>query len=457
MSVNRRDFIKKMGVGAAGIAVGAPAINASTKSQSMNNTSAKSYNRIIGYNERIKVAVVGLGRRLGAFIEPIADKKANVELAYLCDVYEKQRNSAIERFSKHINYKPKLENDFRKVLEDKQVDVIINATPDHWHAPGSIMAMKSGKHVYVEKPCSHNMFENELLVEVANKYNKVVQMGNQQRSSYHTVEIIKEIHNGIIGTPYKAVGFYVNQRGEVPLQKKAAVPSGLDWDLFQGPAPRREYTSETWDYNWHWYGWDYGTAETGNNATHELDVARWALDVNFPRRVEVEAAKRHFVNDGWEMYDTMDATFYFEDDKIIKWDGKSRSGYDTYGGGRGTIIYGSEGTVFVDRNKYVLYDRAGKVIKDNKGASSEEGTALGGGGDMTTDHVVNFYEAVRGKEKLTAPIDDASISMAMVHYSNIAYRIGKGFDIDEKNGRMYDRDAMKLWSREYEPGWEPTL
>ncbi len=153
----------------------------------------------------------------------------------------------------------------------------------------------------------------------------------------------------------------------------------------------------------------------------------------------------------------MDATFRFTGDKIIKWDGKSRNGYDTYKGGRGTIIYGSDGSVFMDRDKSVFYDRSGKVINDNRSTSSEAGTALGGGGDMTTGHVINFLEAVRGKEKLTAPIDDASISMAMVHYSNIAYRIGKGFDIDEKNGRMYDRDAMKLWSRDYEPGWEPTL
>lgn len=444
---NRREFIKKVTAGAAGITVGGSAMG----------MPAKSYSRIIGSNDKLNVAVVGLGRRLGAFYEPIAKKEANVELAYLCDVMEKQRERALQNFSKHIDYKPKLENDIRKVIDDPKVDVIFNATPDHWHTPGSIMAMKGGKHVYVEKPCSHNMFENEMLVEAAEKYNKVVQMGNQQRSSGHTIEIINEIHNGIIGTPFKALAFYTNSRGEVPLQRKAPAPAGLDWGLFQGPAPRRDYTVETWDYNWHWYGWDYGTAETGNNATHELDVARWALQVNFPLNVEVEAEKRHFVNDGWEMYDTMDATFRFAGNKIIKWDGRSRSGYDTYGGGRGTIIYGSEGTVFVDRGKYILYDRAGKVVRDSKSASSEAGNVLGGGGDMTTGHVINFFDAIRGKAKLTAPIDDAAISMAMVHYSNIAYRIGKAFDIDDKTGRMFDRDAMNLWSREYEPGWEPKI
>ncbi|SHF00858.1 Tat (twin-arginine translocation) pathway signal sequence [Mariniphaga anaerophila] len=447
MSANRRDFIKKVTAGAAGIAVGGSAMG----------MSAKSYSRVIGANERLNVAIVGLGRRLGAYYQPVAMKEANVELVYLCDVMKKQREKALQSFSKFIDYKPKLENDIRKVIDDPKVDVVFNATPDHWHTPGSIMAMKGGKHVYVEKPCSHNMFENELLVKAAKKLNKVVQMGNQQRSSDHTIEIINEIHNGVIGTPYKALAFYTNKRGEVPLQKKAPAPEGLDWELFQGPAPRRDYTVETWDYNWHWYGWDYGTAESGNNATHELDVARWALGVDLPLRVDVEAAKRHFLNDGWEMYDTMEATFRFSGNKIIQWDGKSRNGYDTYNSDRGTIIYGSEGSVFVNRNKYMLFDRAGKMIKDNKSASNEAGTALGGGGDMTTTHVLNFFETIRGKQKLTAPIDDASISMAMVHYSNIAYRVGRGFDIDEKTGRMFDRDAMKLWSREYAPGWEPTL
>jgi len=450
---NRRDFIKKVTAGTAGIALGS---NTILKSSTM-GMSAKSYGRIIGANDKINVAILGLGRRLGAFYEPISQKQNNIHLSYLCDVMRSQREKGAANFAKYIDYKPKLENDLHKIIDDSEVDAIINATPDHWHAPSSIMALKAGKHVYVEKPCSHNMHESDLLVAAQKKYDKVVQMGNQQRSSDHTIEIINEIHSGIIGTPYKAVAFYTNQRGEVPVQKKATVRDGLDWELFQGPAPRRDYTSETWDYNWHWYGWDYGTAETGNNATHELDIARWALQVDYPIRADVQAEKRHFLDDGWEMYDTMYATFKFANGTVINWDGKSRNGYDTYGGGRGTIIYGSEGSVFVDRDKYILFDRSGKKIKDNTSAAKEGGTALGGGGDMTTGHVVNWFNTIRGKDKLTSHIAEGVISQAMVHYSNIAYRINRGFDIDDKTGRMFDRDAMALWSREYEPGWEPTV
>jgi len=444
---SRRDFIKKTALGGTAIAVGNSAMG----------MSAKSYRKIIGSNDRIHLAIAGLGRRLGAYLDPIARKESNVELMYLCDVMESQRANALKSFSEHIDYKPKLENDICKVLEDSKVDALINATPDDWHTPGSIMAMKAGKHVFVEKPSSHNMFENELLVEATKKYGKVVQMGNQQRSSDHTIQIIKDINEGAIGEVYKAVAFYTTGRGEVPLQKKAAVPQGLDWDLWQGPATRRDYTEETWDYNWHWYGWNYGTAEAGNNGTHEMDVARWALKVGLPLRTDVQAAKSHFKNDGCEMYDTMDATFRFADDKVIQWDSKSRNAYDTYGGGRGTIIYGTEGGVFVDREKYVLTDRNGEVVKDYNSESEEAGTALGGGGDMSTAHVINFFDGIRGTAKLNAPIDDANISMAMVHYTNIAYRIGRGFDVDDKTGRIFDRDAMKLWSREYAPGWKPEI
>jgi len=447
MSTNRRNFLKKAVAGATGVGIASSALTAS----------AKSYSRIIGANDKLNVAIIGLGRRLSAYYEPMGLKESNVELLYLCDVMKSQREKAAERFSKIIKNKPVLENDLRKILEDKNVDAIFNATPDHWHTPGACLAMQADKHVYVEKPCSHNPWENKIIVDFQKKYNKVVQMGNQQRSSPESVQIINEIHNGAIGKAYKAVAFYINSRGEVPVPKKQAPPEGLDWDLFQGPAPRKEYEHDTWDYNWHWYGWDYGTAEMGNNATHELDVARWALGVDYPSKVEVIAGKFQYVNDGWSMYDTMEALYHFSDNRTIKWEGQSRNGYNTFGSDRGTIIYGSNGSVYVDRGGYRLYDIKGKLVKEQKGAGDEAGTALGGGGGMTTRHVLNFFETIRGKEKLNAPIANASISQMLTHYANISSRIGKSFEVDENSGVIYDRDAMKLWKRTYEPGWEPKM
>ncbi|UCH13286.1 MAG: Gfo/Idh/MocA family oxidoreductase [Bacteroidales bacterium] len=444
---NRRSFIKKAATGAVAASFGSVGLG----------FSAKGYSRIIGANDRINVALMGCGRRVGAYYDAITDANNKVDLLYICDVMQKQREKVARQLKGKLANNPELVTDIRKVFEDKKVDAIFNATPDHWHAPGTWMALESGKHVFVEKPCSHNPYENELLVAYQKKYGRVVQMGNQQRSDPVSIEAVSQIHNGAIGEPYKAVAFYSNTRGKVPVPEKAPVPEGLDWDLFQGPSPHTDYMHDTWDYNWHWYGWNWGTAETGNNAAHEFDIARWALKGEFPERVSVEATKRHFIDDGWTMYDTMDATFIFPGNKIIKWDGKSRNGYQTYGSGRGTIIYGTEGTVFINRNGYKLYDRKHTLINESASDSDEAGIALGGGGSMTTRHIVNFFDAIRGKASQRSPIDEGAKSTLLCHLANISYRTGKSFNINPENGHIQDKDAMKLWKRDYEPGWEPGL
>lgn len=445
MQESRRHFLKKSVVGAAGLAIGGIAMP------------AKSYSRIIGANDRIHLAIAGLGRRIGAFVDPVARKENNVHLSVLCDVMESQRQKAATRFSNVLDYHAVLEEDVRKVYEDNRIDALIDATPDHWHGPGTCYALQSGKHVYVEKPCTHNPHEGELLVAFQKKYGKVVQMGNQQRSSIESIEVIREIHQGVIGTPYKAVAFYSNARGEVVVPRPAPVPEGLNWELFQGPAPRQEYQHDIWNYNWHWYGWNWGTAETGNNAVHELDIARWALQVDYPERVDTIADKRHFLHDGWTMYDTMYASFLFPGNKVICWDGKSRNGLNTYGSGRGTIVYGSEGSVYIGREGYRLYDRGGRLVRERLSGSDEGGIALGGGGGMTTMHVTNFFQAIRGKEAPRSPIDEAVKSTLLGHLANISSRINSGFDVDETNGKPFNRSAMQLWKREYESGWEPKL
>lgn len=434
---SRRDFLKKSGLGTAGVALG---------------LSAKSYSNVIGANDRVNVAFIGCGRRVGAYYD-ILKKQYNVSLRYICDVKRSQREKVLKELKDVIDYAPKSVEDQREVLEDKNVDAVFNATPDHWHAPGSWMAMASGKHVYVEKPCSHNPYENELLVHYQKKYGKVVQMGNQQRSSPHTIEIMKAIHEGAIGKPYKAIAFYSNSRGKVPVPVEATPPKDLNWNLFQGPAPRESYRHDTWDYNWHWYGWKWGTAETGNNATHEFDIARWALQVDYPRHVFVESAKRHYPDDGWEMYDSMYATFTFPNGEVINWDGQSRNAMGTYGSGRGTIIFGTEGSVFVNRERYKLYDRVGELVKEVGSEGKEGGVALGGGGNTSTLHVENFINSIRGTDKQKSPIDEGAKSTLLCHLANISSRLNKPLEINGSNGQIYDRDAMKLWRREYASEW----
>lgn len=440
MKKNRRNFIKK-------------AIMSSVALSSYsfaNSLSAKSYRKIIGSNDRINIAFQGLGRRIPGLLNACLNRK-NVEIMYFCDVMDKQIEKTQNNYFKISGKKAKVEKDIHKIFEDHDVDAIVMATPDHWHAYGACKAMEYGKHVYLEKPCSHNMFENEMLVNYQKYYSKNVQMGNQQRSSVHTIDLISQLRDGLIGDTYKSVSYYHNNRPRVPNQKIVLVPKGLDWNLFQGPAKRRDYTYDTWDYNWRWYGWLYGTGEAGNNATHELDIARWALDVQFPTSVSVYAGKYHYIDDGWTMYDTMEAKFKFPGGKTITWDGQSRNAFEKdKEGGRGTKIWGSNGSVLVDRRGYKVFDLSGNQIynsqEDEKYNFIER--------NMTELHFDNFFNSIRVGEKLNSPIDDAAISQSMVHYANISYRTNKGFEINSNDGKIRDRDAKKIWSREYEKGWE---
>ncbi|MBT28025.1 MAG: dehydrogenase [Thalassobius sp.] len=444
-SQSRRKFLQKTTLAASAISMGIPAL------------SAKSYNRILGANDRVTIAQIGCKRRANAMKGSYKKLTDNINFKYVCDVYVPQMDSFGEEVKNITGTAPTKEGDVRKVLEDKEIDAIINTTPDHWHTPLTCMALETGKHVYVEKPCSHNPWEGEQIVAFQKKFGKVVQMGNQQRSALESQEIIKEIHNGIIGDVYLAKAFYTNTRTSIGNAKETAVPEGFNWDLFQGPAPRQSYKDIFFDYNWHWF-WEFGTAETGNNAIHEIDVARWALGVSYPEEVSVVAGKYHFKDDDWTMYDTMLATYKFGGDKTIVWDGKSRNGMDTYGSDRGTIIYGSEGSVYVDRNGYRLYDRDGKMTKEALASARSSTTALGGGGNATDLHMKNFFETVVGKAKSNSPINEGAVSTLLAHLANISSRANQTLKCNPENGNLLDKKLMReYWKREYEPGWEPAV
>jgi predicted dehydrogenase len=442
---NRRTFIKKSTMGIVGASILSP----------FHKSSAKSYSRIIGSNDRITLAFQGLGRRFPGLLNSSLEMK-NVEIKYFCDVMNKQIDKANKRYFNLTSKKTSTEKNIHKIIDDKDVDALIIATPDHWHAYAACKGMEAGKHIYLEKPCSHNLMESALLVNFQKYYNRSVQMGNQQRSSYETLQCIKLLRNGIIGDLVKAEAFYNNNRPRVPNQVISEIPKGLDWALFQGPSKRKAYTYDTWDYNWRWYGWDFGTGEAGNNATHELDIARWALNVHYPEKVDVYSSKNHFLDDGWTMYDTMEAKFEFPNNLKIDWNCHSRNSYyKNMMGGRGTVVYGTNGSAFINRNGYSVYDLNGKEIKNSVSTDKESSTELGGGGNMTTKHFRNFFKSIRESAELNSPIDDAVISQSMVHYANLAHRSGKSFKIDPKNGNVLDKKIKKkFWSREYEKGWD---
>jgi len=443
---SRREFIKKAGLGAASVALGSLGL------------SAASYKKIPGANERMNIAIIGCYRRFNGLMESLPKLSSELNILYVCDVDQVRLNDAQAKVNETMGYSPATEVDLRKILDDNKVDAIINATPDHWHAPATFMALKAGKHVYLEKPCSHNPREGELLVDFQKKYSKVIQMGSQQRSAIETREVISEIHKGLIGETYMGLAFYSNSRGRVPNPQQVPPPATLNWELFQGPAPRAPYMDIYFDYNWHWF-WQYGTAETGNNAVHELDICRWALQVDYPRQVMVIAGKQHYRDDGWQMYDTMDASFIYGNGKTIKWDGKSRTNYQTYGLDRGSIIYGSTGTIIMNRNGYRVFDLAGKLMLERKSDEVAQTTQPGGAGGMDGLHIMNFINTIRGTAPVQhQPITEGAKSTLLGHLANISTRVNAPLEIDEKNGHILNNaQAMKLWEREYEKGWEPKI
>ena len=436
----RREFLDALAVGAATLAVG---------------TTARSYRQILGSNDRLNFAVIGLNGRAYAHLSALKANRSAARVSHVCDVDDNILRKFAERVQQEMGETAATDKDFRRILEQKDVDAITIATPDHWHAPMAIAALQAGKHVYVEKPCSHNAAEGEMLVRAQQKYQKLVQMGTQQRSSPHTIEIVERIHGGIIGRPYFAKAWYSNVRKSIGTGKDAPVPPQLDWDLWQGPAPRRPYRDNVQPYNWHWFR-IYGTGETLNNGTHEVDVCRWALGVDYPERISSLGGRYQFKDD-WQFYDTLVTSFVYGD-KMISWEGKSCQGMKYYGRDRGSTIMGTTGTVLLDRDGYEIYDLEGKKTSEFRRGGTTSSSDLVGRDSMTDAHFANFIAGIRNGEKLNAPVSAGNISVTMLQISNIAWEVNRELHLDTQDGRIQgDPEAMKMWGREYQNGWEPRV
>jgi predicted dehydrogenase len=438
--ITRREFLDSLAVGAAGLAI---------------SSSAKSYAQILGANDRVTFATIGLHGRAYAHLSALKANQKTARLAHVCDVDSHTLDVFAAEAQKELGYAPAKHGDFRKVLELKEIDAISIATPDHWHTPMAIAGLQAGKHVYVEKPCSHNPAEGVLLIEAQRKYGKQVQMGTQQRSSPHTIEIVGRIHDGLIGRPYLAKAWYVNTRKSIGIGKLAPVPATLDWDLWQGPAPRRPYKDNVQPYNWHWFR-IYGTGEALNNGTHEVDVCRWALGVDYPQRVSASGGRYQFQDD-WQFYDTLTTTFEYPD-KMITWDGTSCQGMKWYNRERGATILGTSGTVLVDRDGYEIYSLDGKKTDEYKVGTTTSSSDLTGRDAMTDAHFANFIAAIQNGERLHAPITVGNVAVTMLQLSNFAWETQRALNLDPTNAHiLHDAEAMKMWGREYENGWEPRL
>jgi predicted dehydrogenase len=405
--------------------------------------------------EQLSVGVMGLNGR-GLVLARGFARAANATVAYVCDVDSTVLAKAVAETGQAQAKPPQGVADIRRVLDDKSVDAIVIAAPDHWHAPATLLALQAGKHVYLEKPGAHNPREDEMLMEAARKYKQRVQLGTQARSGPHFIEVIQAIRDGAIGTPYVARAWYANTRTTIGKGKVAPVPANLDYDLWQGPAPRTPYRDNVIHYNWHWFR-RWGTGEICNNGTHEIDVARWALGVDYPTSVVSTGGRFHFADD-WEFPDTNQATFEFDGGKSITWQGQSCNGLQQYGRSRGTAILGTAGSVVVDRDGYVVYDLKNKVVKESAVRARTDGLNTAADDPLTQLHIENFVSAVRTGARLSAPIEDGAKTPLLCHLGTIAHQVGRKLTIDPKNGHIVgDAEAGKLWSREYDPRWKPFV
>ena len=426
-SIDRRNFLGNAALSGAAAGLALNTIKAA-------NAAAPSNQVVVG--------VMGLSR--GAALAGQFAKQAGVQIKYVCDIDTTRAEKCANQVEAVAGKAPQAIQDFRRILEDKSVDALICAAPNHWHAPATILGCAAGKHVYVEKPCSHNPREGELMLEASRRHNRAVQVGTQRRSGPAWNEAISKLHAGAIGRIYLVRALYTSARGSIGSGKRATVPSHIDYDLWQGPAPRRPYIDNLVHYNWHWR-WHWGNGELGNNGVHTLDLCRWGLDVDYPTRVTSSGGRYHW-DDDQETPDTHEVCYEFGGKGQITWTGiscnKHGSAFITFYGDRGTMAIDSEGS-------HVTYDKGDKRIEEVKSDS------LG-----HTEHITNFLAAIRNDKprELNAEIAEGHKSTLMCHLGNIAQRTGRTLECDPSNGHIqHNKEAMALWAREYESGWEPKV
>lgn len=395
-------------------------------------------------SEALVIGIMGMGGRGSDHLRTFG-ALPGVEIAYVCDVDQRRSGDAADVAGRGGKKTPTAVGDFRRILDDKAVDALVVATCNHWHAPAAILACAAGKHVYVEKPCSHNPREGELLIEAARKHNRVVQMGNQRRSWPNVIAAVEQVRSGAIGRPYLAQCFYGNIRPSIGRGKELPVPSWLDYELWQGPAARRPYRDNILHYNWHWF-WNWGNGELGNNGVHSIDVARWGLGVDYPIHV-TSSGGRYRYQDDQETPDTHVVCYEFDGRQAIAWEGRSCNPVRPGNARADVVFYGDDGALEISDRGYLITDIKGKPIK--------KVDAIGAGDAV---HVTNFLAAARGEARPNSEIEEGHKSTLLCHLGNIAHRTGRALRCDPKNGRILnDADAMNQWSREYARGWEPRV
>ena len=438
----RRDFIATSTKTAAGVAAATAFIGSTIPS------------KVLGANDRINIAVVGIRSRGSNHIEEWT-KIPGVEITHLVDADENFFPEKVKMVTDRQGKAPKTAVDLRKVLEDKNLHAISTATPNHLHAIHAIWACQAGKHVYAEKPLSHNVWEGRQLVKVARKYNRIVQCGFQNRSIYGVRKAIEFLHNGGLGDVYMARGLCFKPRKNIGRAVNAAVPKGLNWDLFLGPAGYRPFNPLLHPYNWHWF-WDFGSGDIGNQGPHQFDIARWGLAKNtHPKTIHSDGG--FFVYDSdQETPNMQSATLKWDDGKILSFEVRGLPTGSEEKIKIGNLFYGSKGWMWIDGDTWQTFI----------GYENQPGEKFDGGGDVadpnnlagagSSAHFVNFIEALRANDmtKLTCDVEEGHKSTVLPHLANISYRVGHELTFDSHSERFYDdfaEIANPYLTRDYRP------
>jgi predicted dehydrogenase len=417
--VNRRTFLASAGAGAAALAVGRGA-------------------RAAGPNDRIRVAVLGIRGRGESHIHGFSNHK-DTEIAALCDVDSRLFGERVKALESKTGKAPRIVGDLRRVMDDKDIDVVSIATPDHWHALAAVWACQAGKDVYVEKPVSHNLREGRKIVEAARKYGRVVQTGTQSRSAEGVIEAIEFLRSGKLGPIYLARALCYKPRGSIGQKADGPVPEGVEYNLWLGPAPERPFNPNRFHYEWHWF-WDYGTADLGNQGIHQMDIARWGLDKNeLPTHVVSSGGRFGYKDDG-ETPNTQSVALRY-DDCLLEFEVRGLPTNDEKGVKIGNLFYGTEGCLVLNGSSWATY----------LGHNNEPGPKRDGKGAEQA-HFDNFVKALQARkpELLRAEILEGHLSSALCHLGNVAYRVGRAVEFDPKaESCPHDSEADALLGRSY--------
>ncbi len=437
---SRRNFLRTAATGALIAAVAPSTVTAQVKKPVILPASVK------GANDRIRVAVLGINGRGKTHIEEIMglSGKSNVEVAVLCDPDMNILQERASDFEKKYGKKVAIEQDFRRTYDDKTIDAVTLATPNHWHALQTIWACQAGKDVYVEKPATHNIYEGKKMIEAAYKYNRIVQHGVQLRSSVAIREAVKHLEEGLIGRVYMSRGLVYRWRPDIGNKGISQIPAGLNYDLWCGPAPMRPFTKNLVHYNWHWH-WNYGNGDVGNQGIHETDLCMWGLGVDtLPERITSMGGK-FLWDDCKEVPEIQTSIYHYpKQKKMIQFEVRNWCTNLEDGAGVGNIFYGDKGYLVVKG-----YDTYESFL----GEKREKGPSRSEKGELTL-HFQNWFDAIRARDMSiqNGPVQTGALSSSLAHLGNISYRLGKQLEFDPVAERFIENDiddANNMLTREY--------